>query len=157
VNVRSHAARVGVVVVGVVLLVAVAAWLLFLWPPLPMSRFVGWQLGDGFLGTPRFDPTTAQTTTVVPISVDWLECAPQNDSWLASPDVSYTSSSVTITMHTTDAFAATTTCGGGDGGKGIVGIMLDVGIPVEVHLREPLGGRTLFDGGTSPPTVRPLR
>jgi hypothetical protein len=155
VNVRSHAARVGVVFVGVVMLVAVAAWLLFPSPSLPLSRFIRWQLGDGFLGTPKFDPTMARTATVIPISVDWLECAPQNDSWLASPDITYTPSSVTITMHTTDAFAATTTCGGGNGGKGNVGIMLDVGIPVEVHLREPLGGRTLFDGGASPPTVRP--
>ena len=153
--ITSHAARVGALVVGFVVLVVVAAWLLVPSSSLPLSRFIGWQLGDGFLGTPKFDPTKAQTTTVIPISVDWLECAPQNDSWLASPEIIYTPSSVTITMYTTDAFAATTTCGGGNGGKGNVGIMLDVGIPVEVHLSEPLGGRTLFDGGASPPAARP--
>lgn len=38
------------------------------------------QLAGGFLGTPKFDPATAQTTTVVPISVEWLSCAPKNAS-----------------------------------------------------------------------------
>ena len=147
-------ASVGLVLVGVVMLVAVAAWLLFPSPSLPSSRFVGWRLGDGFLGTPRFDPTTAQTATVVPISVDWISCAPQDDSWLAPPAITYTPSSVTITMHTTDAFAATTMCGGGNVERP-VGIVLDVGIPVEVHLREPLGSRPLFDGGGPTPAARP--
>jgi hypothetical protein len=58
-------------------------------------------------------------------------------------------------MHTTDSFAATTTCGGGNADGGPIGIMLDVGIPVEVHLSEPLGGRALFDGASSQAAARP--
>lgn len=148
-------ARVRVAVLGVVMLVTVAGCGIGSSPSLPPSRLVGWRLADGFLGTPRFDPTTAQTATTVPISVDWLGCAPQDDSWLAPAAISYTPSSVTITMHTTDTFAATTTCGGGNDSKGTISIMLDVGIPVEVHLSEPLGKRALFDGAGSPPAARP--
>jgi hypothetical protein len=93
--------------------------------------------------------------TVVPISVDWLSCAPQDDSWLAPPAISYTPWSVTITMHTTAAFAATTTCGGGNDVRGYVGIMLDVGIPVAVQLSQSLGGRPLFDGSGPTAAARP--
>jgi len=123
-------------------------------PSAPSPRLIGWWLGDGFLGTPKFDPTTAQTTTVVPISVHWLTCAPQNDSWLEAPAISYTPQFVMITMRSTDAFAGTTTCGGGND-IGTVSVMLDVGIPVAVHLSGPLGGRTLIDGAARPPAVRP--
>ena len=147
-------ARVVVVVVTVVVVLFVARLLV---APLPPSRSVGWRLADGFLGTPKFDPTTAQTTTVVPISVDWLACAPRDDSWLLPPEIRYAPTSVTITVHTTDAFAATTTCGGGNEARSEVGIMLDVGIPVEVLLSEPLGGRALFDGGPPLPDPRPYR
>jgi hypothetical protein len=143
-------------VVTFVMLAAVAGCALVPSPSLPPSRSVGWRLADGFLGTPRFDPTTAQTTTAIPISVDWLACAPQDASWLLpQPEISYMPESVTITMHTTDAFAATTTCGGGNENKGDIAVMLDVGIPVEVHLREPLGGRALFDGAALFPGPRP--
>jgi hypothetical protein len=89
--------------------------------------------------------------------IRWLSCAPHDDSWLAPPAISYTPWSVTITMHTTDAFAATTTCGGGNDNTGMFGIMRDVGIPVAVQLREPLGGRALFDGSSSPSAARPYR
>lgn len=149
-------ASVGLVVVGILMLVGLAAWLLVASSSLPPSRSVGWQLADGFLGTPKFDPATAQTTTVIPISVEWLTCAPQNASWLAPPRVTYTLSSVIITMHTTDAFAAITTCGGGNpDNKNDIGFTLDVGIPVAVQLSEPLGGRALFDGASSPLGARP--
>jgi hypothetical protein len=146
---------VGLVVGGIVMLVAVGGCALVPSPSLPPSRSVGWRLADGFLGTPRFDPTTAQTTNVVPISVDWLTCAPKDDSWLAPPAITYTQSSVTITVHTTDAFAAITTCGGGNV-ESQIGIMLDVGIPMEVHLSEPLGSRALFDGAGPSPAARPF-
>ena len=156
---RPFALVGGLILAGIVV-GALGVWLLVPSPSLPSlslpssslpsSRFIGWRLADGFLGTPRFDPTTARTTTAVQISVDWLTCAPQDASWLAPPEVSYTPQSVTITMHTTDTFAATTDCGGGDEPKGTIGIMLDVGIPVEVRLSEPLGGRALFSGGPSP-------
>ena len=144
----------GLVLAGIVV-GALAATSFSASPSFPAPRLVGWRLADGFLGTPRFDPTTAGSTTVVPISVNWLTCAPQDDSWLAPPQISYTSSSVTITMHTTDAFAASTTCGGGNEMGGKIGIMLDVGIPVAVQLRESLRGRALFDGAGRSPIARP--
>jgi hypothetical protein len=147
-------AFVGIMIAMGIVVGALAAWLLVPPPSFPPSRLVGWRLADGFLGTPRFDPLTAHTTTAVPIAVDWLSCAPQDDSWLGPPAISYTPWSVTITMHTTDAFAATTTCGGGNDSGGRIGIMLDVGIPVEVRLSEPLRGRALFDGAGSPSQAR---
>jgi hypothetical protein len=145
----------GLICVGVLMLVGLAAWLLLRPPSYPLSRMIAWQRGNGFLGTPRFDPTTAGTATSVQISVDWLTCAPQDASWLAPPEVSYSWSTVTITMHTTDVFAVGTTCGGGNLGKGDVGVMLDVGIPVEVLLSEPLRGRALFAGVSSGSLARP--
>jgi hypothetical protein len=150
-------AFVGAIVIASAVIGGLAAWLLHPSPSLPASRLIGWRLADGFLGTPRFDPTTAATTMVVAISVDWLSCAPQDDSWLGPPEVSYTPSSVTITVHTTDAFARVTTCGGGGGDRGAISIMLDVGIPIAVRLSEPLRGRALLDGAGSPATARPYR
>lgn len=147
-------AVVGIMVVAGIGAGALAASLLHPSPSFPSSRLIGWRVADGFLGTPRFDPTTAQTTNAVQISVDWLSCAPHDDSWLAQPAISYSPSSVTITMRTTNAFAATTTCGGGNDPKGPIGIVLDVGIPVEVHLREPLRGRALLDGAGFPAAAR---
>lgn len=135
----------------------------------PSDRLVGWQL----VGGPNhpmarvddhvqhgldFDPATAQTALMVPIAVDWIDCAPDDASWLATPDVTYTPTSVTITIHTTDAFGPIT-CGRrpGPSGEVSVGIILDVGIYVPVQLREPLGERSLFDGSRSPAEPRPIR
>jgi hypothetical protein len=139
----------------VALTVGVLAAMLFAPPTssFPRSRLIAWRLADGFLGTPKFDAARAQTMTTVPISVDWLVCAPQDDSWLGPPEVSYTPWSVTITMHTTDAFAARSTCGGN--GRPPMGWVLDVGIPVAVQLRAPLAGRALFDGSGPTPRARP--
>lgn len=132
------------VVVGVVMLVAVAASLLIpsLW--IPSSRSVGWQLARGYQGY-EFDPATAQTTTVVAVEVNWPSCAPQGDSWLATPAITYTPWAVTITMHTSGAFGDPMKCGG----------WYLTGMPVQIQLSEPLAGRTLFDGSNSPPGPRP--
>jgi len=110
--------------------------------PSPSSRLVEWRLGD-------LDPVTAQTATVIPISVDEYapaECYAPAASWLETPKITYTRSSVIITMHKTDAYVHahctsfyTTNWSG------------------TVQLSEPLGGRALFDGSTSPPDPRPLR
>lgn len=53
-------APVGVVAVAVVIVVALAAWLLVPSPGFPSERLAGWRLNYGYLG-PGFDPATAQT------------------------------------------------------------------------------------------------
>jgi hypothetical protein len=54
---------------------------------------------------------------------------------------------VTITLHESDSFDAAKCAASG---------FYDYwGIPVEVNLSEPLGGRALFDGSRSPPAARP--
>jgi hypothetical protein len=97
---------IGLVLVGVVMLVAVAAWLLLPSSAVPPGRFVGWQLDYGYIG-PAFDPATAQTTTVIPVEVEWPACVPGGHSWLATPVVTYTPVSVTIQLRMTDTAAAT--------------------------------------------------
>jgi hypothetical protein len=133
------------VIVGVVLLVgALGAWLLFPALSIPSNRLMGWQL-HGFIGH-GFDPTTAQTTTLVRVAVaQWpAEFAQDDSSWLARPEVTYTPWSVTITLYTSDAFTREKTQG-----------WYDTGGWVNVPLKEPLGSRALFDGSTFPPSARP--
>ena len=146
---RRPIASVGLVVAGVVMLVVVAAWLLFPSLSIPSSRLMGWQL-HGFNGT-GFDPTTAQTTDIIRVAVAvWpSEYAPEDSSWLAPPAVTYTPWSVIITLHTSDSYAALIA-------RQAFGLY-DTGGWVDVPLSEPLGGRTLFDGATFPPTARPYR
>jgi hypothetical protein len=140
-RVRRRYGRPGVMIAtGVLILVALGAWVL---PPLAIQsdRSVGWELGHGF-GGPKFDPATAQTTTTIPIVVDWPGC--ESGDWLATPAIVYTPWSVTITMSISDAFAA----------KGEpLGWCLS-GKYVRVQLSEPLGGRQLFDGSWFPAHAR---
>jgi hypothetical protein len=134
----------GLVVAGVVMFVALAAALL-LFPAVPVLsyRLMGWEL-HGFAGR-GFDPTTAQTTDVVRVAVaQWPTEFDQGDSsWLATPLVTYTPWSVTITLYTTDAFTQQKMHG-----------WYDTGGWVNVKLSEPLRGRMLFDGSKFPPAAR---
>ena len=71
-------------IVGVALLVgALGSWLFFPALSIPSNRLTGWQL-HGFIGH-GFDPTTAQTTTLVRVAVaQWpVEFAQDDSSWLA--------------------------------------------------------------------------
>ena len=131
------------------MLVAVAAWLLLPSSSVPPVRFVGWKLDYGY-GGPAFDPATAQTTTVIPVEVEWAPCVQGGlSSWLATPVVTYTPVSVTIQLRMTDTAAAT--CAD----RPVVGTYLS-GVFLQVHLSEPLGGRALFDGSSSPAAARPF-
>ena len=123
-----------------------------LWPPLPT---VGWFLADGLVGGPSFDPSTAQTTTVVPIEVYLLDRCAHEDAMLTQPEVSYTPTSVTITMRLNLTASALSACPALINGKVPVGRVLDVGVPVQVYLISPLAGRALFDGADDPPDPRP--
>ena len=135
---------VGLVLVTFVIVGAVAGQLFVQArsSPSPSSRSAAWRLGD-------LDPVTAQTATVIPITIDEYppeDCYAPAASWLEAPEITYTPSSVTITMQKTDAYTHahctsfyTTNWSG------------------KVQLSEPLGGRALFDGSTSPADPRPLR
>ena len=148
-------ASVGLVVVGILMLVGLAAWLLVPSLLIPSSQVVGWKLDYGYNG-PGFDPKTAQTGLVVPIEVNRPVCAPGDDSWLATPVVAYTPWAVIITMHMTDSFSESTRCVAHDRDSRLplVGNYLS-GDYFPVHLSEPLGGRALFDGAKFPPAARP--
>jgi hypothetical protein len=146
----------GLVVVGVLMLIGVlAAWTLLPSLSLPSSQVVGWKLDYGYNGH-GFDPTTAQTTSVVPIEVNRPDCAPGDASWLAAPVIAYTPWAVIITMHMTDTFSESTKCVAHerDSRLPLVGNYLS-GDYYPVHLSEPLGGRALFDGAKFPPAARP--
>ncbi len=119
------------------------------------SATIGWELAVG-LGRPNFDQAAAQTTTVVPVQVWWPACVELgDDSWLI-PAVSYTRWSVTITLHTSDAYANNPKCPGAGRGMLPVGFYLSP-LYFPVHLNEPLGGRALFDGSQFPAAARPYR
>ena len=135
-------AKIGVLLIALILL---AAWLYFPALSIPSDRLVGWQL-TGY-GEPQSDPTTAQTIGVVRVFIaSWPVEYPQgDDSWLATPAIVYTPWSVTITMHTTDAYANR---------PGKTHGWYDTGGWVDVRLGMPLGGRVLFDGSTLAPEPR---
>jgi hypothetical protein len=119
------------------------------------SSGIGWELAVG-MGRPKFDQADAQTTTVVPVEVWWPGCVELQDySWLI-PAVSYTRWSVTITLHTSDAYANNPKCPGAGRGVLPVGFYLSP-LYFPVQLNEPLGGRALFDGSKFPAAARPYR
>lgn len=118
------------------------------------SETVSWDLSAG-IGGPRFDPTTAQTTDVVNVEVQWPSCVDIRDySWL-TPEISSMPWSVTITLRTSAAYAANPKCSrpGRAGTLPLVGAYLSA-LSFPVHLGEPLGDRPLFDGSTFPATER---
>lgn len=96
----------------------------------------------------------AKDATVISIGTDsWPGCHPYdnmsgpvaNSSWLA-PEIVYSRVSVTITLRESASYDPK--CGGG-------GLYDTWGLPIKIHLREPLGGRVLLDGSSSPPAARP--
>ena len=134
-------ASVGIVLVTFVVVGAVAGALLAQWR-LSSSRSLEWHLGD-------LDPVTAQTATVIPIAIDEYppeDCYAPAASWLEAPEITYTPSSVIITMHKTEAYARAH-CRG----------FYTTNWSGKVQLSEPLAGRALLDGSGFPPTSRPLR
>lgn len=130
------------VAVGVVTLAVLA--LAIAWrpisPDIPRGSALSWKLGLGYQ-VPRFDPAAAQITTTVSIEVDQLTCPGGRDVRGLLPIVTYTPLSVTITIP-----------GNGDT-SGCYHYLSGTGVTVQ--LREPLGGRTLFDGSLDPPAARP--
>jgi hypothetical protein len=149
--------RRGFVVAGIVLL-AVTVVLGARIALAPKGKPIGWQLANiHSVGGPHGwdDLAAAKVATVVYLRTDWWPaCHPfdemsgnvANSSWL-QPDIAYTAWSVTITMRIDDSYYQNAECGRG---------FYDYwGTPVAVPLSEPLGGRALFDGSTSPTAARP--
>lgn len=125
--------------------------------PLPGTS-VSWRLNQEY-GSPAFAPSTAMTTTVVPIEVDYPTCIPNGSGHWFDVTVSYAPASVTIQVLMTPAAASLCPS---QPYPHVLGPLLEVGnyasgIYYAVQLREPLGGRALFDGGTLPPALRPYR
>ncbi len=152
-----HIHRPRVFLVGLILLAAVVVF--GIWSVLvPKGTPIGWQLANlHSVGGPRgWDSLDeAKAATVVYLVTDWWpSCHPYDDStgpfanssWL-TPEITYTPWSVTITMRVTASYDQNQECGRG---------FYDYwGLPVAVPLGEPLGGRALFDGSSSPSSARP--
>jgi len=135
---------VGIVLIAFVIVGAVAGQLFVQGrsSSSPSSRLVEWHLGD-------LDPVTAQTATVIPITIDEYppeDCYAPATSWLETPEITYTPSAVIITMQKTDAYA-----------HGHCRGFYTTNWSGKVQLSEPLGGRALLDGSKSPADPRPLR
>jgi hypothetical protein len=145
----------GLVVLGALLLVGIVAR----GGPSSSTPTVGWTLASA-PGGPAFQPEGGPNTTVILISTNWWTgCSPwgdlgkttNDDSWL-TPEITYTPWTVAITLHESASFRASK-CGSVPG----PGLGYDIWSPLEIHLGEPLGGRTLFDGSLFPPAARPYR
>jgi hypothetical protein len=147
------------VVIGALLLVAALAVWTLAPSVLVQTLKAPWQLADPLPGVSyvridpessifrrEFDEAAARATTVIRIQMNlWPADCSSGDDWLAEPLVSYTPSSVTITMQARPEFKFASCAGWYD----------FYGLPLEVHLSEPLAGRPLFDGSGIPTSARP--
>lgn len=136
-------ASTGARVVVLILIGALVAWSLAPFLMAPPWRMVGWQL-QGY-GRPVSD-TAAISTTIEVFVAQWPTEYRQGDaSWLEQTVIE-TPWTVTIALHTSDAY---------DAGPALrVRGWYDTGGWVTVHLLAPLGGRLLFDGSAFPPQPR---
>jgi hypothetical protein len=155
---RVAARRLGTAamsVLAILLVASVSVQVVAPGPPIPPSRLLNWQVNSGTSGWRN--AAAGQTTTVIGIEVEHPGCAPiDGDTWIADPIISSTPWSVTITMRMNDN-PAVAKCSSQqtphEGSLPLVGGYL-MGVLVTVHLPEPLGGRALFDGSSSPPVER---
>jgi hypothetical protein len=166
-RVRSHGAarvaarRLATAAMGalaILLAVSVSVQVVAPGARIPPSRTLNWKLNGGAFVSRN--AAGSLTTTEVTIEVEHPGCAPDDGGpWIADPIISSTPWSVTITMHMNDN-PVVAKCGSQqtphEGSLPLVGGYL-TGVFVPVHLPEPLGGRALFDGSSSPPAQRSLR
>ena len=134
------------------MLVVLTAWLLV--GSHSSTPTVGWTLASD-IGGPAEGPVTSQGATTVRLFTSWWPgCSPWGDlgqttsdsSWL-TPDITYTPVAVIITLHESDLYLAAD-CQPFS--------FYDFwGLPVAIHLKEPLGGRQLYDGASFPAAARP--
>lgn len=126
--------------------IALVATLAIVQPRLGGGHVVGWGRAADASGG-RLDPETTRIRVAVWPPTDanpaYGPVDPAFADWLAEPTIEYTSSSVIVTLHTSDDFDAAG-----------VGWSLEPTF-LGVELREPLGERTLVDGsGVAPGHVR---
>lgn len=117
------------------------------------SQLIPWGPSAGLSGA-RFDPATVQTMTVVNVEVQWPGCIEPGDSSWMTPEVSYMPWSVTITLRTNDIYTTKCSKPTADGRLPSIGGYYLSALSFPVQLSEPLGGRPLFDGSTSPAAER---
>jgi hypothetical protein len=134
-------AFVGATFVALVIIGALVGWLIAPSLMIPSQRMVGWQL-RGFPG--RVSDTGGAQTTLEVFIASWPTEIKQGDgSWLEQRVIE-TPLTVTITLHTSDAYESLPWQRG----------WYDTGGSVMVHLSTPLAGRLLFDGSSFPPQPR---
>jgi hypothetical protein len=137
----GRGARVAALIVGLVIIGALSAWLIAPSLMIPSQRMVDWQL-RGFPG--RVSDTAATRTTLEVFVASWpTEFEHFDGSWLEQRVIE-TPLTVTISLHTSDAYESLPWQRG----------WFDTGGSVMVHLNAPLGGRLLFDGSGFPPQPR---
>jgi hypothetical protein len=138
---QRRGASTGAVLVGFVIVGALAAWMLVPSMMIPPHRAVGWEL-QGFPG--HVSDTAGISTAIEVYVASWpTEYRQGDDSWL-DQRVIETPWTVTIALQTSDAFESLSARRG----------WFDTGGFVTIHLLMPLGGRMLFDGSGVPPQPR---
>ena len=123
---------------------------------LQSGNSVAWRLG--WVGGHVFDSSNAMDATIIPIEVDHPYCIPSSGPRWFDVTISYTPVSETIQARMTADAAALcpTQHPQPPGSLPLVGGYL-MGVLYKVELREPLGGRSLFDGFTFPAAARPYQ
>jgi hypothetical protein len=94
----------------------------------------------------RLSPATTETTRVVEVVAERPYCTNMAEGpWFADPEIVDTPLAVVITVRARPEFSGRPEC---------ESFFLS-GTRLKVQLREPLGGRPLFDGSAMPPEARP--
>jgi hypothetical protein len=144
-----------VVLVAFVVVGGLAGWLFVSSrsPSLPPSRLAEWRVSVSSDGT-TFSRATAQTTTEIPISFYPRYCTGVHAFPRATPEITYTPEAVIVTLHVTETIVGSTD-GDNTAYLPTCALRYDTAVPAVIQLSEPLSGRTLLDGSTSPPAARP--
>jgi hypothetical protein len=127
--------------VGLVMIGAPVAWLIAPSMMIPSHRMVDWRLK----GVSGLVTDMSSTATALEVFITWwpTEINQEDDSWLEQRVIE-TPLTVTITLHTSDAYDSRPWKRG----------WFDTSGSVMVHLSAPLGSRMLFDGSAFPPEER---
>lgn len=145
----------GVLLVAFVIVGALAGWLFVSSrsPSVPPARLAEWQVSVSSDGT-TLSRATAQTATAIPISFFPRYCTGVHSFARATPEISYTPEAVIVTVHVTESIVGSTD-GDNTAYLPTCALQYNTAVPAVIHLSEPLRGRTLLDGSTSPPAARP--
>ena len=136
----------GLIAVGVAMLLGLSVWLV---SPHSLGPSVDWGVAVGSREGGPAIVTEQGSTTIFAMFNKWPGCDPWDNpgdtSWL-TPVITYTPVAVIITLRESEAYVnrnQSAPCGN-----------YDTWGPEPIHLDQPLGGRTLYDGSVFPPAVR---